>query len=110
MLAKKERLTREEFNRFFVSGKRFHSGMMQLVHAPHNSFHASVVVSKKVERRAVKRNKLRRQVYDIVRRAKTHEGLTGVYIIMLKPAAAQLSFQELKEHLTTLIGRTKNSR
>lgn len=103
MLQKKERLNRNDFNRFFSAGKRSHSKHFQLIFHPHSSFHASVVVSKKIAREAVRRNKLRRRVYDIVRN--TRENLAvGVYIIITKKGAGELSFAEIKQELNTLLG------
>jgi len=95
MLPKKERLRREEFNRFFSEGKKIHSPSLQLIYTPNPEFHASVVVSKKVYSHAVKRNKLRRQVYDMVRRYCIQNGkLTGVYIFITKKSITENTFQE----------------
>ena len=96
MLAKKERLSREAFSRFFVAGKRHHTTLFQIIYTPHPTFHASVVVSKKIAKTAVLRNKLRRRIYDIVRRQRVATGMTGVYIFITKPEVVKTTFTELK--------------
>jgi len=103
MLPKKERLSRKEFNRFFSVGKRFHSPSLQVVYAPHDTFHASVVVSKKIARLAVKRNKIRRRIYDIVRRYKMERGNPGVFIFVTKPGVVKQSYALLKEELVVAL-------
>ena len=110
MLRKNERLKRSEFNRFFSLGRRLQSKLFQVVFHPHKSFHASVVVSKKVEKSAVKRNKIRRRLYDILRRHKDAGGKSGIYIIIVKGGANKLSYKELKKELLEIIGRTTKSR
>ncbi len=107
MLPRKERLSRKEFNRFFSFGKKVHSASFTLVYAPHEELHVSVVVSKKVAPTAVVRNKVRRRVYDIVRRARDERNIHGVYIFLTKPSVARTDYTTLKEevrkHLHTII-------
>ena len=103
MLPKKKRLKRKDFNRFFSSGKKKNTPQLTLVYSPHPTFHASVVVSKKVARTAAKRNKLRRQIYDILRGAQKESKTTGVYILITKPKIVELSYQKLKEHIIKII-------
>jgi ribonuclease P protein component len=103
MLPKKERLSREEFNQFFSLGKRHHSPTLQIVYAPHDTLHVSVVVSKKIAKMAVTRNKIRRQIYDIVRHHRTEVQLRGVFIFFTKAGVAQMPYSALKEEIQTSI-------
>ncbi len=103
MLAKKERLNREDFNRFFASGKRYHSANFQLIHSSFERFHGSVVVGRKVFKSAVRRNRLRRQVYGILYRTKAKGVQTGIYIIIAKPSAGTVSKANLAPELETLL-------
>ncbi len=96
MLPKKKRLSREEFNRFFSIGKKKHTPNLFVVYSPHPTFHASVVVSKKVGRTAVKRNKIRRQIYDIVRNLQKNKSFTGVYIFVTKPEILKATHEKVK--------------
>ncbi len=63
MLAKKHRLTRAEFSKYFKTGKRTNSPIGTLIVSPNKSFHGAVVVGKKVSKKAVGRNVLRRRAY-----------------------------------------------
>ena len=95
MLAKRQRLSRLEFDTYFKAGKRFHSPIATLIVSPHTSFHGAVVVSKKVSKKAVDRNTLRRrayaQLYQVAQKKRT-----GVYVLILKPAIRSLS--RTKQH------------
>lgn len=101
MLSKKERLGRESFSHFFRVGKRTHTPSFQYIHAAHPSFHASVVVSKKIAKRAVDRNKIRRRIYDILRRAHTNGSINGVYIILTKNEVGARTYMEMKHEILT---------
>ncbi len=103
MLKKRERLSREAFNRFFSVGRRHHTPSLQLVYAKTDDFHASVVVSKKVKRGAVERNKLRRQIYEIIRNHHRSTALTGVFIVITKPKVSEVTYAALKGELEELI-------
>jgi len=103
MLAKKERLSKSDFSRFFSSGKRLHSPLFTLIFSPHKTSHGSVVVSKKVARRAVDRNRMRRRIYDMLRGHLRGGAPAGVYILLVKKAALSATYDELKEALDDLI-------
>lgn len=106
MLPKKERLTTAEFSRFFASGRRIHGTYLQLIYTPHPTFHGAAVAGKKVHKTAVKRNKLRRRLYDALYRAHRREGRTGVHILIAKPLAATAAFEDLRSELETLLAKT----
>lgn len=103
MLKKKERLTASEFDRFFSSGRRRHTDFLTMIYSPHPSFHGAVVVGKKVFKRAVDRNLLRRRLYNIMYGLSRANSLKGVYIILAKPNAGRQDFQTLKEAVLQLI-------
>lgn len=104
MLKKKERLTKKEFDRFFSLGKRSHSPAFSLVYSPAPTFHAAVVVGKKVYKRAVDRNRLRRRLYNIIYRASREKNLKGVYIVLSKPEVKNFDFATIKDSLENLVG------
>jgi ribonuclease P protein component len=85
MLAKSNRISRSDFSHYFKTGKRLHSPFATLIVSPYKTFHGSVVVSKKVNKKAVRRNKLRRRVYSQLYRAGKNKR-TGVFIVILKPS------------------------
>lgn len=104
MLRKAERLTRAEFTEFFKRGQRSNSPHLQLIYTPYKSLHGSVVVSKKVAKKAHDRNALRRRVYDQVRR-ELHGKCTGVFILLLRPSFASLSKIEQRESVQKMLAR-----
>lgn len=85
MLRKKERLTRLEFDRSFAISKRIHTPYLQILFTPSSSFHGSVVVSKKVYKKAVDRNKLRRQLYALLYQFYKEHNMAQTYILITKP-------------------------
>jgi len=91
MLAKKDRLSREDFAAYFKSGKRYHSPVATLIVSPCDEFHGSVVVSKKVSKKAPVRNTLRRRAYAQLYSVLKKQNKTGVYILLLKPKIVTLS-------------------
>lgn len=103
MLKKKERLTTEAFNRSFSSGKRLHTPHLQIINDSSPTFHAAVVVGKKVYKKAVLRNKLRRQIYNLLYRISKELSLQGTYIVVAKPTSKEVQFAILKEELHTAL-------
>jgi len=109
MLSKKERLSRKEFNRFFSLGKKNNSQTFTLVYTPHPTFHASVVVPKKIERSAVKRNKTRRQIYDIVRSHQKTEEFSGVFIFLIKSNIIKIEHKDVVVEVHKIIKKALNN-
>lgn len=109
MLPKKERLSRKEFSRFFSMGARIHSPVFQVVYTPYPTFHASVVVPKKVARLAVTRNRIRRRVYDILRTYKKTYGITGVYIYLCKQNIDTMAPHALNEEVITILKKINHT-
>ena len=104
MLAKEQRLGRSEFSRFFASGVRRHSVYFTLIYTPYPTLRGAVVVSKKVAKKAHERNTIRRRVYATLRSVATRSSLVGVYILIAKPAVAQLSRLKQHEAVAVLLG------
>lgn len=89
MLPKTARLSRTSFTAAFAAGRRFHSPIGTAIFVPGPTFHGAVVVSKKVSKKAVTRNRLRRQVYGQLSTELKQKDVVGTVIVLLKPAAAQ---------------------
>lgn len=107
MFRKKQRLTTSEFDYFFKKGKRFHSPTIQIIYTPQADFKAAVVVGKKVYKQAVKRNLLRRRLYSQLFNFQKEHSLTGVYLVLVKPAAKNLTKKEINNDLVTVLGNIK---
>ena len=103
MLQKQHRLTTAAFDQYFKTGKRRHSPNLQLIHVPQTEFHGAAVVGKKVFKEAVKRNRLRRQLYGVLYRAVKRGQLSGVVIVIAKPSARQTPRQKLLIEAQTLV-------
>lgn len=99
MLKKKERLTRKEFDRFFSIGKRLHTPSFQLIYAPSSSFHGSVVVGKKVSKKAVDRNRLRRRIYALLYTCNKTTPLFKTIIVITKSQVTALSKRALRDEI-----------
>ena len=83
MLAKSNRLSTTAFEQHFKSGKRFHFTHCTIIYSPLDTLHGSVVVSKKVSKKAVTRNTIRRRVYAKIRSVCENSQSTGVFIIII---------------------------
>ena len=110
MLPKRSRLTVAAFNQFFKRGQRSHGTYCTLVYTPHPQFRGAVVVGKKVYRRAVDRNRLRRQLYPVLATYAERTGAVGVYQCLVKPAAAQVPVALVREELASLLAATAKAR
>jgi ribonuclease P protein component len=108
MLKKSERVARSDFGAFFKKGRKVHGDHVFAVVSPYLTFHASVVVSKKVAKSAVERNTYRRRVYAQLLILK-RRGFKGVVIITLKPTFSELTRIEAKAALEALIVRIEKS-
>ena len=107
MLKKRHRLTKNAFDRYFKTGQRVHTPLVQLIYTPDEVFHGAVVVGKKVSRQAVRRNQLRRRVYSQVYRWWQDTNQTGVYIVVLKPDANTASKTELHEAVISVLNKSQ---
>jgi len=110
MFAKKQRLTKKEFDYIYSVGKRYHSPLIQLIHYPTEVFHGAVVVGKKVYKKAVKRNKLRRQLYGFLYRRHKKNPLSGSFIFIAKPTIQKASQDEISESLLSLIQQVEKNK
>ncbi len=107
MLKKQERLTKKEFDRSFSVGKRVHSPTIQLIYEKGASFHGAAVVGKKVHKKAVDRNRLRRRMYGVLyRHQKTHKR-TGTYILIAKPALTKVSKAVFSQTLESVLDKAQ---
>jgi ribonuclease P protein component len=109
MLAKSARLSVAEFDQYFKTGKRFHFTHCTIIYSPLESLHGSVVVGKKVSKKAVTRNTIRRRVYAQLRTVCDAQSATGIFII-IKPAYTSLSrkvaLADINKHIAEVIKKT----
>lgn len=103
MLSRSQRLTRAQFENYFKTGKRYHTKHLQLIYSPTTNCSAAVVVGKKVSKKAVTRNSIRRCLYGVVYRSCVAKEKAGVYIIIAKPTVRILTRHELLAEAQALI-------
>lgn len=95
MLKKTNRLRTAVFDEVFKVGKRLHTLHFQLIYIPSADFHAAAVVGKKVYKKAVSRNRLRRQMYGALYRSNQTTPLPFTFIIIAKPHTNTLSARQV---------------
>ncbi len=110
MLARANRLRRAEFNEYFKRGKRLQSDHFTVVYVAASDFKVSVVVSKKVAKKAHDRNRLKRQIYGFVGLLSKETGTIGVFMIYPKLALTKLVIQKRKEVIKGELSRLLNTR
>lgn len=109
MLSKINRHSRAEFSAVFSRpAKRSHLPDYSLYYSSSPTFKASVVVGKKVEKLAVDRNRLRREIYaQLQNHYLSHPALVGSYIFIIKlPYAKKTKAQRqlmIKEMLSQIV-------
>jgi len=105
MLAKKARLSRKEFDHFFAVGKRLHSPLFQVIYKESAASHGSAVVGKKVAKRAVDRNTLRRRMYGILYPYLKSAQTPRTVIVIAKAGARTLARKQFALELKSLLER-----
>ena len=107
------------FDYLYQRGQRFQQGLLQLRVADaapqllreppvglDRELPFGVVISSKVSKRAVKRNRLRRRLHEAFLRQAFRSDLPPTWLLLnLRPGAAELSDDNLLEEWSTLIQR-----
>jgi ribonuclease P protein component len=109
MLAKKNRMKRDEFSLVWEKGRRYHTAAITLVYVPSKVLKLSVVVGKKIQKSATERNKVRRRVYGIVESLLPFPYNIAA-IIIIKKEFTTLSRNEQKEVMKGLFAHSFNLR
>ena len=68
----------------------------------------SVVVGKKVSKKATTRNTIKRRIYGLLSDVKKEKAFTGIYIVIVKPELAKLTKKEFKNKVLEEFGRVTN--
>ena len=108
MLKKQNRLTKKkDFERIFKQGRGFKENalFLKIVEKEAGPTKVGIIVSKKVSKKAVERNKVKRRIREIVRKIEFKQGFD--IIIITHPSAKDLSFEEIKEQIINLFKKAK---
>lgn len=98
---------------FLASGRRYHSSSLTITFTPGVIIRVAAVVGKKVAKKAVDRNRIRRRLYATLARTLVSDTLqcaTGTYIMVAKPGAlkvARLALQTEQVALLAQIGKPR---
>jgi len=110
MISATRRLPRADFAKYFKAGQRYQSPHFTLViNITSSPTKAAVVVSKKVAKSAVDRNRLRRRAYGVIATHPVFLG-TGVYILIYKAGALASPRLSLAAELTLLLANSGKPR
>lgn len=66
-----------------------------------------VVISKKVSKSSVARNRIKREIFGAIESGKIREGRKKDFLISVLPSAGQLKKTEIKKEVLSLIGELK---
>lgn len=112
-LRPEQRLSRRvDYQRCYQEGRKHHGSLAVLHVAPNELQHPriGITASRKVGN-AVVRHRLKRRIKEVYRRWKARERLPGVdFVVHLKPAARDASFEELRDELRRLLSRLDRGR
>lgn len=109
MVAKTQRLGRPAFDSLFKTGRRLHTPHVSFIFRLGGSFRCSVVVSKKVAKKAHDRNRIRRRLYDLLRTTQQTTAWQGQCIVVVKPSVASMGRRQFSEVLAKEIAEYMNS-
>lgn len=106
MLPKENRLERERFKEILSRGKRQRGDSLTLVYQNSqnaNSIKLGIIVSKKTEKKASDRNKLKRRIRNILIKEILSDPKTALEgVIIAYPEVKNKKFSELKEEIVKI--------
>ena len=108
MLPSHKRLSRTDFTHFLESKdiKSVFNTLGTLKYQKSLNLQVSIVISSKIESRAVYRNKLRRRLYGAFGAYSKDLSTSGVYVLYVSKKAPTMSLTELKTLLYELLQKT----
>ena len=102
MISKNRRIPRELFKPLLESRKYFNSAHFSLRIAKAETPRLTISVSKKVSKKAVVRNKIRRRVYSAVHNLMP-ELSDNLFLLIAKVGSENIKGQDLKDELVELL-------
>jgi len=105
MLIKKNRLKKKrDFENVFKKGKSFKQGflLLKMINNKSEKIRFGFIISQKVSKKATIRNKLKRQISEIINSQikKIKKGIDGILITL--PGLEEKTFSEIKENIDKL--------
>jgi len=106
MLPKQKRISRPLFKEILLSKRYSNSPHFSLRVAQAASARAAVSVSKKISKKSVIRNRVRRRAYAAIQTI-IGEMNPGLYLFVAKPGVEKIKGEELNKEILTLIRSIK---
>lgn len=109
MIPNTNRINREDFEKIMKKGGFLNSPFFTLrfLKNPLNTTHFSVVVSKKVAKTAVSRNKIRRRTYSLLKKLTKNSKNPYFAIFFSKSGVEKALFQNLELEIQKLLEKAK---
>jgi ribonuclease P protein component len=101
MLSKKERVNKDLFHKILKSGNSIYSSLFSFKYIKNNEYKYSFVVSKKISKKAVERNKLKRYGYEALRSIAKND-CSGIFVFKNKA-----SFYKIKEEISYIFSKIR---
>lgn len=94
----------------YQTGKSAYSQRAKLMWVPAGSLRVAVVVSKKVHKSAVVRNRIRRRLYEILRTYMLENGVAKASIVLVvqNESLATAPAEEVREEIVSLLQKMDN--
>jgi len=86
----------------YKNGRKFYTEYFVIFFLPDSEFKTAVVVSKKISKKAVIRNKIKRRLRHISREMLK----TGRYVIVIKKDVSNIEFEKLKNDFKKIVNKT----
>lgn len=107
MLPQKYRLSRDEIDDVMRRGKSLKGRYLAIKYLNESSVKTAVVVSKKVSKGAIKRNKVKRNIREVVRRFIKEDEISNSHVvIMALPEALGVSTDDMSTDLMSILNRS----
>lgn len=112
MLNKINRLTKEkDFENLFKNGQAFHSQLfnLKIVRNKLNNTRFGFIISKKVSKKAVERNKIKRRLREVIRKEieQIKNGYDAVIIVKNNQEVIKKEYLQIKNEVDNLIKKAK---
>ncbi len=105
MFKKKQRFNRKDFKKVFKEGKRINNKNISISYIYNDKTKTSVVVGKKIAKKATERNLLRRRVYFILRKNFDLVKNKQIIVFVKKNITYGILKKEIEEILFKLNGK-----
>lgn len=103
------RLKKKEIDNVFKEGKEAREKYLLLKAKKNNlnTFRLAFIISRKISKKAVVRNKIRRRLKEIVRKKNNKKEGWDIIFVLLRKMTGEESFQEMEEIINSLFKKLK---